>query len=1239
MKKRNLFLLLLSLVCVVCMAFGFVACGEEDTKPQYTITFSLGEYTGTQSAPASLTKDANTEIALPEVGVTWENHSFLGWKEGTDGDLLAAGSSYTITKNATLTAQWQDNTPTEYTITFALGEYTGEESAPKEKTESANAQITLPDLDFTWDASHVFIGWKEGTNGDLLAAGSSYTVTKNATLTAQWRYRGKSVGSQILGWFTEGTLQTAIDDGETVILEVTFGGAALAWHGLWLDVNANDDWYRFRVDSAVETNNGGNSWTNTTHTSMQYVNIDRSAWNEAAYLALFAENGKALQVATASLKDNVLSYTVTAYAADDLKLATPIVSSTYMLTSTADINSLTLAFYHDKGITLDDGYLLAPQDPYEYVTFTFDYDYDDKEDVYNNIIVGKPYTFGTDPDRGGYTFKGWQTEGDPTLYKQGDTYPNVTTSLTFTAQWEADTPSSNWVEFTGEVDVDPYGSYARFGLTAIVWVKMDVNGEDLTVKYKVKGKDTEYEAQADAENNNETYGLYYILSDFGSKPREPRVYLKVSADHDTLTIYTSDGTECGTLTIGGGADPGPVDPPPTGDRKLISFSHAANAPDGVPNDFPNLTSGEVGTTVTIPEIKYSIPHYTFNGWNVYKLVGGDWTSDEAFSRIANGGSFTMPNYAIKLVSNFSLNYVTIKFNGNGGSGEMADITGTYRYNSTISITGTKFQNKFTKADGATWQYWSVTADGSKEVTNGYRLTEENGVTADDILTLYAIWDTTSVTPGPEPEEQDIADFVGKWETELVSGNHEIIIIAKSGEYGVVGYAVLDGKTFITIFELNGALSAHNTDAEFISIYTFALSEDGDFTLTIFDIDDHYEAAYTFTKKENVPTASEDTFHGKWTRNASQRVLIEANGVAYYSYQGIKTVNWLLVGEYLVFSYTASNDYDYYYILTKTGDALEGFFLAPDVNPAAVTLSANGFYTLKVDGELVQFVNEGGKPEARPEPTAPSGKKFGGWVLADSDTPFSFDVIMTADASIIAKFVDDSGSEEPPAPTEGEYTGDKIVLKNKLGGTLATVTSASFNDTFTSVKFYLDGGTTKDVTLKDITNDSDTPSDYPNASKGASVYEFDLGSFDFIISFDAAKHVAKFYSVDDELLGTLTKAGASTDPVEPETNKTYTGNATWTVKGLGAAEYVITKIVVDMDSLTVKEVTYSVNGTGSTASDKKLTKYTYIDGHKDDAYKFTLTASIEMAIVISADGNSLLLYETVNDSLVGTFTKV
>ena len=988
MKKRNLFMLVLSLVFAVSLSFGFAACDDDAPTPTaYTVTYAAGG--GTGEGPASVNYAAGTTFNVAENTFTREGYTFTAWSDGTN--TVAEGALYTMpAKNVTFTAQWNKDALAEYTVTFDLGDYDGDEDAPAAIKAEEGSEITLPEVGVDWE-EHNFLGWKEdGAEGDPLEAGDPYTVTADVTLVAQWEEDGGTIQpppvvvAHTVTFVANGETFDAVDvdDGDTVSApdpapthpSKTFHHWATEDGSVYdFETPVTDDltleasfyvYVDFDINGAEGTAPAG-VWGNS-----MFANITIPAADG------FSKSGFTF----GGWKDAA----GTSYSAGASERFTASATLTAVWNNASQTQTYTLSYY--SGVYNGNGISGTTPDPEE-------------------KAVGAEITLPACPwTRTGYVFSSWKVQKEQetdywvdvtTGLSVGDTYLMPAYNIRLTAVWTSAPTTTTYT-----VVYDANGGSGTMANGSVE------SGKSLT----------NLPACTFTPPAGQTFVGWSLTSDNSTGRIDGGIPSGTWSQYvkgNTLTIYAIwSGT--------GTTDPG------TGESYSITYGHASNAPDGVTDNFPELTSGISGETVTIPEVTYSIPHYTFNGWNVYKLVGGEWELDrDAFpSRIANGGSFTMPNYAIKLVTNFGKNYVTVKFDKNGGTGEdMSAYTGK-TYGASLSITVGSAANYFvctyTGPDGAEFDYWSTKADGSVKVENGFYLTEANGVTTDDVLILYAIWKGATVTP-PPAEEQDIEDFVGKWTTEGDGATHTIIIIAKEGDYGLVGYAVLDGNTFLTIFNEDGTLIASNTDDEDVSNYTFALSN-GTFTLTAYKAEEIWEATYNFTSHSDASTAPESNFLGKWTRSATQKVLIAADGVAYYTVQGkIQEVKWLIVGEYLVFSYTASNSYDYYYILkTASAGGLDGFFLAPDGNPAAATFTQNGFYVLTVEGTLTEFVNAGSKPTAIADPTAPSGKKFDGWVLVGTDTPFDFDEAMTADASIEPKFVDDNAATDNILVFTGEW---------------------------------------------------------------------------------------------------------------------------------------------------------------------------------------------------------------------------
>ncbi|MDR1930025.1 MAG: leucine-rich repeat domain-containing protein, partial [Treponema sp.] len=87
----------------------FAACGDAEGGPAgpavyYTVSYNAG--VGGAAAPSSQTVRAGTAITLPQKGsmTQSENRALITWKSG--GLCYGAGASYTVTADATFTAQW-----------------------------------------------------------------------------------------------------------------------------------------------------------------------------------------------------------------------------------------------------------------------------------------------------------------------------------------------------------------------------------------------------------------------------------------------------------------------------------------------------------------------------------------------------------------------------------------------------------------------------------------------------------------------------------------------------------------------------------------------------------------------------------------------------------------------------------------------------------------------------------------------------------------------------------------------------------------------------------------------------------------------------------------------------------------------------------------------------------------------------------------------------------------------------
>ena len=130
--------------------------------------------------------------------------------------------------------------------------------------------------------------------------------------------------------------------------------------------------------------------------------------------------------------------------------------------------------------------------------------------------------------------------------------------------------------------------------------------------------------------------------------------------------------------------------------------------------------------------------YTFSNWSI-KSGSGSFTN-------ANAASTTFKPTAVSIVqANFEANKYTVKFNANGGEGEMADQGFTYGDAQKLT------ENAF-KHENALFVGWATSEgdanNGVVAYTNGQsvsNLTE----TKDGVVNLYAVWATIEITKHDE----------------------------------------------------------------------------------------------------------------------------------------------------------------------------------------------------------------------------------------------------------------------------------------------------------------------------------------------------------------------------------------------------------------------------------------------------------------------------------------------------------
>ena len=448
--KRGKLLKTTFVTLMVCATAGTLfACGGDK---EYKVVY-LGGEGATGDAPAEATYKEGDKFNLATNTFTKANHTFKGWSDGTSTYL--EGVEYTMgTADVTFTALWEENSaPITYTVTYALGDHAASDATVPSAVGDllANAQVTLPAAPKAAEG-YEFTGWKVGSDSTLKKAGDKITVTANVTVTAQWKAKevtppvddkyatDAEIKDGILNWYTPNSKNYFVADGEEVTVQATYKLTEVqAWFGILTDIGFNGNFYRFRPDCQVffpdnPDKVAHNTWTEDP--ALYNLEIDRTNWDEAKYKALFDNDGSAIQVIHITLKDKVLTVTLSYYAGTDTELKTPVAVAAYKATTESDTAEIQPYFYTDHAVvsTASAKYAKASN---TFVNLTFDFD---TEGVENAVVPMRPgkadYVFGVDPTKAGYTFGGWKSsdESDTTLYKNTDTVP-VTAAVTYTAQW------------------------------------------------------------------------------------------------------------------------------------------------------------------------------------------------------------------------------------------------------------------------------------------------------------------------------------------------------------------------------------------------------------------------------------------------------------------------------------------------------------------------------------------------------------------------------------------------------------------------------------------------------------------------------------------------------------------------------------------------------------------------------------------------------------------------------------
>ena len=369
------------------------------------------------------------------------------------------------------------------------------------------------------------------------------------------------------------------------------------------------------------------------------------------------------------------------------------------------------------------------------------------------VADGESLKLPSNPTRENYTFDGWYKDGE-TKVEAGD---EVTGDLTLTAEWNANTytvkfnangGSGTMTDQTFTYDVPQAlteNAFTRDGYTFAGWAT--------TASGDVTYADEQEVSNLTAENNA-TVTLYAVWNENGKV--SPVIFSQPTAVdyNDSVTLscategakisYTIDGvtveysnaiviTEDVTITAFATKDGMKNSDTTTASYTVKTYTVTYKSDYGtVPSKIVGLKKGDTLTEAQLAGI--TTDGYTFAGWY-------------------NGENEVTTEYKIssdvELTAKWNANTYTVKFEANGGSGEMTEQAFTYDAEQALTA------NAFT-CDGYTFAGWATTASGDVIYADGKKV---SNLTAEDkaTVTLYAVWkENKAVITVTLPKYSDIS---------------------------------------------------------------------------------------------------------------------------------------------------------------------------------------------------------------------------------------------------------------------------------------------------------------------------------------------------------------------------------------------------------------------------------------------------------------------------------------------------
>lgn len=774
------------------------------TPMEYTVILDAAGGSGGDTVTATYDADM-PEITLP----TRTGYTFDGYFTQTDGGGVryydADGNSvrtYDRTDGITLYAKWNANS---YDVTLDMQSGSGGTDRVEATYNSAMPSVTPPQR-----TGYTFGGYFAQPNGEgaqyYYANGESariYDIDNECTLYAKWTANPYDVVLNAQGG-SGGTTVTAIYDSDMPVIALP-DRPGYIFGGYFNEVNGGGTKY-YNADGTSATKydqaNGITLyafWTPITYDIQLYSRGENvGTLNDVTYGQLRLPSAESLRISYPNY--NFVGWNIY----DEQNWAMYVADTDY-----------------SAGLATEQGetaYVYAAWLEKDKYTITYDANGGRGAPATVEVHVDETVSLSESiPSRENYTFVGWAENPDSSTadYQPGDRFTMGNSLVTLFAVWQQNpelTYHANGGVFSTYVGVAYPAAGSEVTLTSAVlqkegytfigWAESETAtaADIITSPYTMPSENTVLYAVYEPINYTvevHTSAGYSVLgiddggytigeyAEFTVEGMEPKVYINGILALPTDGVYRFEVIGDASVVVS--------------DASTYHIIYNANGGINPPVD---LNAYDGGDTAAIQSGAPSRTGYLFGGWAQ--------TPDAETAQYEGGDSIPISGGDVVLYAVWEPITYTIKYDANGGSGDMTVTGGIYDQDIILS------ENTFTK-NGCQFAGWSYDPDGELAYADGAVVKNLTNV-QDGEITLYALWKGASTTIRFQFEGGSSGTVACEavYGERLPEGN-----LTAPSRYGYTfaGYYTAQNKSGDLVYTENMSLSEHYRENAWDSVLT------------------------------------------------------------------------------------------------------------------------------------------------------------------------------------------------------------------------------------------------------------------------------------------------------------------------------------------------------------------------------------------------------------------------------------